>query len=449
MTPPESSPPPPVNEEASSSEAQPNPEPDATSQGSSPSKRRWLIPLSILIIGGVGLGVWFWWRSQNTDPGASAPPQAQAVGVEVQTLSTTQIEDSAEFVGSLDAPRSVELKPEIEGRISEILVLEGEFVPTRTPLIQLSPEKRQADVTSLQQAVNIARATRARSVSEIAALEAERESVLADLALQETNYNRISNLVQEGALAQARLDEVTRDRDRAQAQLNAINRNIEASQARLAEAEAQLQQAQANADRAQAELQETTIFAPLAGTVGDIPVKVGDYVEPGDSLTSITQNQTLEVALNIPIEQADQLTLGQTVEGRDNQGNLLAVGSISFIAPQVDQTSQSLLAKAEFANPEGRLRDGQLIRARIIWDTLSGVTIPTTAINRLGGQTFVFVAQEGEGENLIAKQQLVQLGKIQGNNYRVLKGVEAGDRLITSGILNLSDGTPITVNSEQ
>jgi multidrug efflux pump subunit AcrA (membrane-fusion protein) len=448
MTSPTSSDPTSTDEEPS---ADPHLSPEQDPPGDTPSasKPPWLILLSILIIGGVSVGAWFWWRSQNSDPTPSPPSQAQGVSVEVQTLSPTPIEESEEFVGSLDAPRSVEVKPEVEGRIREILVQEGEFIPRGASLIQLSPEKQQADVTSLRQGINIARATRARAVSEIAALEAERGSVLADLALQETSYQRISNLVQEGALAQAQLDEITRDRDRANAQLNAIDRNIEAGQARLAEAEAQLQQAQANASRAEAELQDTTIITPFAGTVGNIPAKVGDYVEQGDTLTSITQNQTLEVELNIPIEKASQLRLGQTVEGRDNQGNLLATGSLSFIAPQVDRTSQSLLVKAEFANPEGRLRDGQLIRARIIWDTLSGIIVPTTAINRLGGQTFVFVAEEGEAVSLIARQKLVQLGEIQGNNYRVLEGLEAGERLITSGILNLADGTPVTVTSNQ
>jgi RND family efflux transporter MFP subunit len=442
MSPPESSPASTSFEEEPSEESQLGQ--DSAAHSPPPKKRRWLIVLSLLIVGGIGLGAWLWWRAQGPESGASPPGQAQVVSVELQTTSTTQIEDSSEFVGSLDAPRSVELKPEMEGRVSEIFVREGESVSTGTSLVQLSPEKRQADLTSLQQAVNVARASRARVVSEIAALEAERQSVLADLELQNTNYNRISNLVQEGAFAQARLDEITRDRDRAQAQLNAINRNIEASRASLAEAQAQLQQAEANASRAQAELQDATIVAPFAGTVGDIPVKLGDYVEPGDLLTSVTQNQTLEVKLAIPIEKASQLRLGQTVEGRDNQGNLLATGSISFIAPQVDSTSQSLLAKAEFTNPDNTLRDGQFVRARIIWDTVSGVTVPTTAVNRLGGQTFVFVAEENEDSQLVARQKLVQLGEIQGNNYRVLEGISPGDRLITSGILNLSDGTPIT-----
>lgn len=447
MSPPESSPASTSFEEEPSVDSQLSAEQDSASDSSPRAKRRWLIVLGLLIVFGISGGVWLWWRAQNSESGGSPPGQSQPVAVELQTTSTTQIEDSSELVGSLDAPRSVELKPEIEGRISEIFVTEGEFVPTGTPLVQLSPEKRLADLTSLEQAVNIARASRARVVSEIAALEAERQSVLADLELQNTNYERISNLVQEGALAQTRLDEITRDRDRANAQLNAINRNIEASRASLAEAQAQLQQAEANATRAEAELQDATIVAPFAGTVGDIPIKLGDYVEPGDPLTSVTQNQTLEVELAIPVEKASQLRLGQTVEGRDNQGNLLATGSISFIAPQVNPNSQSLLAKAEFANPDGQLRDGQFVRARIIWDTIAGLSVPTTAINRLGGQTFVFVAEENEDDQLVARQKLVQLGDIQGNEYRVLEGINPGDRLITSGILNLADGTPITVNS--
>ncbi|MFP3326338.1 efflux RND transporter periplasmic adaptor subunit, partial [Planococcus sp. SIMBA_160] len=74
----------------------------------------------------------------------------------------------------------------------------------------------------------------------------------------------------------------------------------------------------------------------------------------------------------------------------------LLTGQINFIAPQVDMQAQAVLAKAVFANPDGKLKDDQFVQARIIWEENTGVLIPTTAVSRLGGQTFAFVAQPSD-----------------------------------------------------
>jgi RND family efflux transporter MFP subunit len=250
-----------------------------------------------------------------------------------------------------------------------------------------------------------------------------------------------------------------RDRKAAIAELNAITKRIQASQADLAEAEAALQQAQASANLANEELQNARVVAPFAGTVGDIPVKIGDFVETSDELTSVTQNQSLELELAIPIERRSQLRLGTRVELTDAQNKPLGTGQISFISPTVAANAQSILAKAAFNNSQGQLLDRQYVKAKVIWQEGPGVLVPTAAISRLGGQTFVFVAEEPEPAarvsseeappqpeqpTLVAEQRLVELGSLQGNNYQVLEGLQPGERIVTSGILNLSDGVPIT-----
>jgi multidrug efflux pump subunit AcrA (membrane-fusion protein) len=96
----------------------------------------------------------------------------------------------------------------------------------------------------------------------------------------------------------------------------------------------------------------------------------------------------------------------------------------------------------------------------VIWNQRQGVVVPATAITRLGGQNFVFVAQQAPPQKqqsqeqseraqpeLIARQKPVKLGNIQGNNYQVLEGLKPGERLVVSGLLNLRDGAPITPES--
>jgi len=97
------------------------------------------------------------------------------------------------------------------------------------------------------------------------------------------------------------------------------------------------------------------------------------------------------------------------------------------------------------------LRNNQYVQARVIWDRKPGVLVPTVAVNRIGGQAFIFVAQESQSKDgkasLVAKQKPVSLGSIQGQDYAVLKGLTAGDKVITTNILNLQDGAPITQES--
>lgn len=411
-------------------------------------RTRWLAIIStVVLLTGLGFG-WRWWTSGQVG-GTEGPAagQPQGIPVKIETLETTTVENATDFIGSLESQRAVTLRPEVTGRISRILVNSGDRVSAGTSLIQLRPDQQQANLASVQASVNSARAIRANAQSQIEALEAEGIAQQAEVELQEEEYRRISTLVSQGALPRQQLDGVVRDRRTAQANLNAINRRIQAARASLQEAAAGLQQAQANAQRATAELQETTIAAPFSGIVGDIPVRLGDVVTSSDSLTTVTQNTVLELRLSIPLERAPDLRRGQQVELTDTQGSLITTGQISFIAPRVDPNAQSILAKATFNNQDGRLRDGQFVRVRVIWQEQPGILIPTTAITRLAGEPFVFVAetpqQTGDTPSLIARQRPVKLGSLQGNSYQVLSGVEPGEQVVVSGILNLMDGAPI------
>ncbi len=183
---------------------------------------------------------------------------------------------------------------------------------------------------------------------------------------------------------------------------------------------------------AEVNVSKTQIVAPISGFVGDIPVEVGDYVSQGDILTSLTANNVLELNLSIPLEDAPRLRLGLPVEIINSQGKAIATGDISFISPNVTADSQLVLAKATFSSSNRKLlQNRQFIQARIIWQQEQGLLIPATAVSRLGGETFVFVARPNQSaqENepsLMAEQRQVELGELQGNNYQVITGVKAG-----------------------
>lgn len=410
------------------------------------------IALTVMVL--IGGGIWGtrqFLSSDNTPPAVAQPQQGpRATQVKLEELQASTLVDSSQFVGSLEAKERVILRPETAGRISRILVESGDQVQVGTPIIQLSPERSQAELNRAQADVEAARSAVRTARAELAAREAEVRSARSEVDLQNEELQRAKFLVEEGAQAQQELDRVQRDREAASAQLEAAQKQVEAAQSRLEEEQSALKRAQAEVAVVEEDLQDNRVLSPINGTIGDIRVELGEYLEAGDTITAISQNQVLELNLRIPIEQADRLQRGLTVELiSPNREDPLLTGEINFISPQVDLAAQAVLAKAVFPNPNGRLKDDQFVRAKVIWEERTGVLIPTTAVSRLGGQTFAFVAQPAEdGEQLIAKQKPIQLGEIQGNSYQVLSGLEPGETLVVSGILNLSDGAPIQPQQE-
>lgn len=421
------------------------PEPKSSSGG----KRKWLLivgAIALLICGGLG---WRWWQSSNAQE--QSPPgqsQQQAVGVEISTVQSSTIEESSEFVANLESRQSVTLLPQIQGRVSQIFVTPGDRVEAGTPLIQVDPDEQQAAVSGVQAAAAAARSQVASARATLSSLEAERLSALSEVKLSQQQYERYSSLATQGAVSRETRDQYINELQAARSSLGAINKQIEAQEAAVAEAEDALEQAQANIKQAQVQLQYYQINAPFTGTVGAIPVKVGDLVTTSTQLTSVTQNQPLEVNVNIPRERVAQVEVGSTVELLNEQGEKIGTSRVFFISPQVADDTQTVLIKALFENSPTQLRADSFVRARVIWEQRPGVLIPTTAVSRVGGQSFVYVAEkqassEQGNSQLVARQKPVELGDIQSNSYQVISGLKPGDRIVTSGLIKLSNGAAI------
>ncbi|MFZ9737325.1 MAG: efflux RND transporter periplasmic adaptor subunit [Prochlorotrichaceae cyanobacterium] len=407
---------------------------------------RQVVPLLLLLsLGSGGCALLQKTGGGGSSPGGFSPDQVQVFPVSLQTLAEEPVEDSSLFIGTLEAAERVVIKPETEGRIIEILVKPGDNVTPGKALLRLSPNRSEAALTAAQARVDAARAAKNTDEATWRSSQARVQELTADLALQTSEFARIDNLVKEGALAQQALDQVVRNRDTAQAALNAAKQQVLANAAAVEEAKAALAQAEAEVRSVQEDLADTTLNAPIVGVLGNLEVKQGDYVEVGDTLTTITNNQTLEIELPVPVEYRERLKPNLTVELRDySTETVLAEGQVDFVSPTVDNRTQSILVKAKVDNAQGTLQDAQQVEARILWSEAPGILVPTEAIVRFGGQTFIFVAKTEENA-LIAEQRPITLGNLQGNAYHVLEGLSAGEQIVVSGMLNLSDGATIAV----
>jgi RND family efflux transporter MFP subunit len=489
-------------------------------QQPSPARKRRLLPWilgTILLLAGVGASLRWWQasRASNAPPGATGSPgKPMAVPVKLATVRNQTVQESSVFVGTLQSPRFITIKPQVEGRIKQLFIKEGDRVQQGQPIVSLQNDDAQAVLqqrTAAQQQASAnlallqagtrpeqiaqARATLSQAQAklrdaqsgaqpqEIAQAVAQIDAAKAELDLAKTRTLRYAQLAKQGAVSQdqfegfrqvQRSDEaalVVAQKKLAQlrqsrgSDISALSATVEQQQQNLkqqqngsrpeeiAQARSLVSQAAAQVRAAQVQLQYAKVLAPFTGVVGNIPVKVGEYAAKGDTLTTLTKNDSFDLNLAIPLSRARQIRAGLPVELLDASGKSIAMGKVSFIAPNATADSQTILAKANFTNTSGQLLNGQSVQAKTIWNERSGILIPVTAVSRLGGKTFVFVAEAGKQtadgkSSLVARQQPVELGSIEGSNYQVIQGLKSGEKIVTSGLLSLTNGAAIVAAPE-
>lgn len=320
--------------------------------------------------------------------------------VEIVTLTAKPVEQTSEFVASLKSRRSATLQPEVEGPLTRIAVRSGQNVSRGEVMFEIDATPQQAALSSL---------------------ESTRPSRESDVEFARQQVDRNKKLLAAGAISQ---------------------REVEQFEAQLRSAEAQLKALDEQVRQYRSQLSYYRVTAPIAGTVGDIPVNVGDRVTRATVLTTVNENDVLEIYINVPVQQAAQLKVGLPVRLVDDAGRVLATNRITFVSPNVDTATQSVLAKAQLTEGQTQFRADQFVRARIVWASAPGLTIPVTAVARINAQFFAFVAEKDQ-QGLVAKQKPVQLGEIIANEYIVQSGLQPGEQLIVSGLQKIRDGAPV------
>ncbi|MBD2436008.1 efflux RND transporter periplasmic adaptor subunit [Nostoc sp. FACHB-110] len=421
-----------------------------TADESPPQKRRWVRLLLALILIFGGSTAIIWRLLSPTHQAQSISSQPPGTRVKIAPVQIGTVEDSTDFIASLESRRSINLQPTIPGQVTQIFVKPGDTVATGTPIIQIDPRVQQTSLLGSNAAAQMIAVQLDNARTTLQALETERLSNINELQLNQQEYEKYANLADQGAVSRQTKDLYASKLSTARANLVTINSRIAAQRASIIQAERTLSQADAVARQPQAQ-QSYKIATPLAGTVGNIPVKVGDFVNISSPLVTISQNKPLEVNVSVPLERVALLRKGMPVELMNAQGQLLGTSRVFFIAENPNVDRRSLLIKALFNNSQGLLRTDQLVRARVIWNQRAGVLIPTTAVARIAGDTFVYVAAkqttpQGRAQ-LIAQQRRVRVGEIKRNNYQVLEGLQPKDEIVVSGLLNLKDGVPIVPDS--
>lgn len=346
------------------------------------------------------------WMAVGCENNAAAgkPAGPQAFPVKVIAAQAQMVPQSTDYLATLKSRNAAALQPQVEGDVTRIFVHSGQRVVAGTPILQIDPQKQQASVTNQ---------------------EAAYKAKLATLERDRLDLDRKKKLFAAGVVPRA-------DLDTAQTAFDAAQADAESLEASIHEQKVQLRY--------------YTVNAPTGGIVGDIPVKVGDHVTNQTVLTTVDHSGELEAYIYLPAEKSGLVRMGMPVDLLDGEGKPAMRTRISFISPRVDTDSQTLLVKTQVANPDTKFRNAQQVHARVVWSEQKLPVIPVTAVSRLSGKLFAFVAED-QGQQAVARQRVIEVGDLVGNNYVVLSGIQPGDKIIVSGVQMLADGMPVIPQS--
>jgi RND family efflux transporter MFP subunit len=322
------------------------------------------------------------------------------MGVSTITLQKKPLEQASGFIATIRSLRSSTVKPEVDGVVTRIFVKSGDRVTLGAPLVQIKPDKQQATVRST---------------------EASRAGVEADVQYWRQQVKRLEALVTAGAISRQEFEQAENSLRSSEARLSALNAQV---------------------NEQQVELQYYRVAAPQSGVVGDIAIREGDRVTNSTMITTIDDNSGLEAYIQVPIDRSPDLRLGLPVQILDADGKVLATNPITFVAPRVDDATQTVLVKSLLRQVPPSVRTQQFVRSRIVWRTTDGLTVPLTAVTRINGKYFCYVVDTANGGS-VARQRPIEVGDLLGNDYVVLSGLSAGDHVIVSGIQKIGDGAPV------
>jgi membrane fusion protein, multidrug efflux system len=338
--------------------------------------------------------------------GIQAPPPVQ---VAVHQVGTSDAAFYDEYPAVVRALQEVELRAQVNGYITGIHFKEGDRVRKGQKLYSIDQQQSEA---SYQQA-------------------------LANLAVQEANLERAKRDVER-----------YRELDRNDA---IAKQQVDYAEATYAAAQKQVDAAKAAVRGVQTNVRYASIVAPFDGTIGISQVRMGSSVSPGQTLLNTISSDN-PIAADIVVDQNEiyrfSKLLGEKKQaGRDSifrlsfRGDDYPIpGEISVIDRAVDPLTGSIKMRFQFPNPDHTLRAGMSGTLKVMTREDKSVLIPYKAVNEQLGEFFVYLADSSK-----ATQRKVRLGKAVGRNIIVKEGLSAGDLVITEGLQNLREGTPVQV----
>ncbi len=337
-------------------------------------------------VAAVGLLAWPKVAPLLVEEEAAGPTVRRAPAVETMRLEPEPFESTINFNGTLLADKSIDLFSEITGKVETIAFTDGQQVEAGDLIVTI----------------------------ESGELGAELASVREQLALAETNADRLQSLFEGGSVTASERDDAVSQRE-----------VLRAEERRLA-----------------VRLAKTRIEAPFAGTLGLREVSPGDLLESDTLITTLQTLTDLKVDFNVPerfrnaVEPGTRLSLTVAGHGQPFEATVRA------ISPRVDVNTRTLTVRADVSNPERRLLPGNYARVELITRNDTALVVPSVAVLQSLEAVSVFTVENG-----VAVRRVVETGQRTGSRIEIVTGLNPGDEVITSGIQGVRDGQNVDVRN--
>ncbi len=377
-------------------------------------RRITVLAIAALVVGGVAAVSYMphWQQTQAASKAGRRGGALERVPVLAAAAQSADVPVYLDGVGTAKALNTVTVRSQVDGKIIAISFTEGQDVPKGFVLAKIDPTIYQAQY---DQAV---------------ASKAKDEAQLANARVDLDRYTRL-------------------------AASNAVNKQqLDTQRALVHQLEAQIKLDQATIDNARAILSYTDVVAPIAGRTGIRLVDEGNLVRSADSngIVILTQLRPISVFFSLPQQNLPDLTRGMAqaklpVDALTSDGKgVVDKGKVMVIDNQVDQTTGTVKIKAEFPNADLQLWPGQFINVRVLIDTLRRVVVvPTAAVQRGPDGPFVYVLKD-DSTVTVRRVRLTQQDDVQAV---VGTGLEAGERVVTTGFARLAEGTRVTASGAE
>jgi membrane fusion protein (multidrug efflux system) len=315
--------------------------------------------------------------------------EPQAVRVAVAEARERTIDETVAAVGTARAIRSVEIRPEQDGRIVEIAFRAGERVEAGAVLARLDDRAERAAL-------------------------AEARAALADA---EGTPAREQELVERGVTSEATLEST-----------RAAYRTAEAA-----------------VERAREALADRILRAPFSGTTDLTPLDEGQFIEAGTRVTTLDDLTSVEIAFAIPEPYFARVAPGLAVEARSAAfPQRVFSGAIDEVGTRIDPATRAFPVRATLQNHDGALASGLFMQVGVVLETRRAVVVPEESVLRLEDAAFVFLAEDGT-----ARRREVTVGARSDGDLEIVDGLRPGARVLTGGLQDVEDGSAITVESDE
>ena len=333
---------------------------------------------------------------------AAPPDESQRLVVAVASAREQDMMRTAQAQGALFPKEKAVIASEVMGALAHVYADMGDQVKVGQVLAQIDPREYQLRLDSAQAQFEQAQARRANA---------------------EANFQRMSELNQQHLIAAQQFDQTSAEMRMAEADANAAEKQVGIAQKKLS---------------------DTFIRAPFNGWVQQRMVALGEHVGEGTALYELIATDPIKLRAPIPERFVPMAKLGLRIDLTiDARPDKTFHGSVTRIAPALDDASRTLLVEAEVPNPEGILKPGFFAHVTIDLGHDRALFIPNAAVLRYAGVARVFVVKDG-----VVRSREVTTGSAEGDRIEIVSGLTPGEQVVVGDIDRLADGAAVIAKEQ-